>query len=147
MHKSGLGLLVAGKPALMPRLAAIPVLLGLIGWMEAAHPVPIFRLFTFLFVFLVVADLASLLRGKARDGLIVLASLAFGLGVRCVALSGAIEEKLIDAAEIDIEIFRPGKPMVGQGIFEAGAEHIFRTGGVRRAGGEIIAGSGRVESD
>jgi hypothetical protein len=41
--------------------------------MEAAHPVSIFRLFTFLFVFLVVADLASLLRGNARDGLIVLA--------------------------------------------------------------------------
>jgi hypothetical protein len=66
---------------------------------------------------------------------------------RCIALSGAIEEKLINAAEIDIEIFRPREPMIAQGIFEAGAEHIFRTGGVRCSSGKIIAGSGRVESD
>jgi hypothetical protein len=38
-------------------------------------------LFTFFFVFLVFADLASLLRGKARNGLVVLASLALGLSI------------------------------------------------------------------
>jgi hypothetical protein len=42
---------MARKLSLMPRLAAIPLLFALIGWMEAGHPVPIFRLFTFLFVF------------------------------------------------------------------------------------------------
>ena len=72
---------MARKLSRMPRLAAIPVLLALIGWMEARHPVPAFRLFTFLFVFLVFADLASLLLGKGRNGLVVLASLAFGLSI------------------------------------------------------------------
>ena len=73
--------LAAAKPLLLQRLAAMPVLLALIVWMEADHPVPTFRLFTFLFVLLVAADLASFSRGRARDGLIVLASFAIGLCV------------------------------------------------------------------
>ncbi|MGH6800800.1 MAG: SGNH/GDSL hydrolase family protein, partial [Methylocella sp.] len=64
--------------SLIPRLAAIAVLLALIGWMEERHPLPAFRLFTFLFVFLVFADSASLLRGNGRNGFVVMASLAFG---------------------------------------------------------------------
>jgi len=79
MHRSVLILLANEKPFLVLRFAVIPVLLMLIVWMEVGHPGPAFRLFTFLFVFLIVADLAALLRGKARDGLIVLASLAFSL--------------------------------------------------------------------
>ena len=119
MHKSGLGLLVVGKPALMPRMAAIPVLLGLIGWMEAAHPVPIFRLFTFLFVFLVVADLASLLRGKARDGLIVLASLAFGLGV-IEGVAIVLEPKVLLTSTEGWSILRP---VIGWGPAHPGRFH------------------------
>ncbi|MGH6796645.1 MAG: SGNH/GDSL hydrolase family protein, partial [Methylocella sp.] len=72
---------MARKLLLMPRLAAIPVLLAFMGWLEARHPVPAFQLFTFFVAFLVFADLASLLRGKWRNGLVVLASLAFGLCV------------------------------------------------------------------
>jgi hypothetical protein len=37
-----------------------------------------FRLLTFALVFIIVADIASLFRGKRRDFLIVLSSLAFG---------------------------------------------------------------------
>jgi hypothetical protein len=72
---------MARKLSRLLRLAAIPVLLALIGWMEARHLVPAFRLFTFFFVFSVFADLASLLLGKGRNGLVVLASLAFGLSI------------------------------------------------------------------
>ncbi|MGI8569857.1 MAG: hypothetical protein ACR2KT_12735 [Methylocella sp.] len=42
-------------------------MLALIGWMDVRHPVSAFRLFAFFFVFLVFADMASLLRGKLRD--------------------------------------------------------------------------------
>jgi hypothetical protein len=55
------------------------------------------------------------LRVQAHPKYVVLIELA-----RCVALSGAIKEKLIDAPEIDIEIFCPREPMIGQGKFEAG---------------------------
>lgn len=63
------------------RIAAIPLLLGLVAFMEAKHPLPYFRLLTFLFVFLLFADIASLMRGKSRDLLLVLASLAFGVSL------------------------------------------------------------------
>jgi len=63
------------------RLTAIPFLLGLVAFMEVKHPLPYFRLLTFIFVFLLVADLASLARGKARDALLVMASLFFGIAV------------------------------------------------------------------
>jgi hypothetical protein len=122
MHKSVLVLPAAGKPFLVLRLAAIPVLLALIAWMEAGHPVPIFRLFTFLFVFLVVADLASLLRGKARDGLIVLASFAVGL---CLLEGVAIvlEPKIL---MIDTEGWSVRRPVIGFGPEHAGRFHAER---------------------
>ncbi|MGH6800801.1 MAG: SGNH/GDSL hydrolase family protein [Methylocella sp.] len=69
------------------RYSIILILLGLIALMEARHPFPLFRLATFILAFLAVAGLASLLRGKLRDGFVVLASLAFGL---CVVESVAI---------------------------------------------------------
>ena len=82
MHNSELILPVANSSSVIYRRMAIPVLLVLIGWMELHYPRPsFFRLYTFLFAFMFLADLASLLRGKRRDGLIVLASLVFGLCV------------------------------------------------------------------
>ncbi|MDQ6701605.1 MAG: SGNH/GDSL hydrolase family protein, partial [Pseudomonadota bacterium] len=57
------------------------ILLGLIALMEADRPFPSFRLATFILAFLALAGMASLLRGKLRDGLVVLASLAFGLSI------------------------------------------------------------------
>ncbi|HEY8033195.1 MAG TPA: SGNH/GDSL hydrolase family protein [Methylocella sp.] len=61
------------------RYAVIFVLLCLIALMETCHPFPFFRLATFMLAFLALACVASLLRGKLRDSLVVLASLAFGL--------------------------------------------------------------------
>ncbi|WOJ89395.1 SGNH/GDSL hydrolase family protein [Methylocapsa polymorpha] len=63
------------------RLAAIPLLLGLVVYLELKHPLPYFRLLTFVSVFALLADLASLARGKSRDFLLVLASLAFGISL------------------------------------------------------------------
>ena len=63
------------------RFAVILILLCLIALLEARHPFPYFRLATFILAFLAMAGIASLLRGKWRDGLVILASLAFGLCV------------------------------------------------------------------
>lgn len=63
------------------RYAALFVLVCLIALLEACQPFPFFRLATFVFAFLALACMASLLRGKLRDGLVVLTSLAFGLSM------------------------------------------------------------------
>ena len=103
----------------MPRFAAIPVLLALIGWMDARHPVSAFRLFTFFFLFLVFADLASLLRGKWRNGLVVLASLAVGL---CVVegVATLLEPKTSTMITQGRSVRRP---VVGWGPEHAGLFH------------------------
>jgi len=49
--------------------------------LELKHPLPYFRLITFISVFVLLADIASLARGKSRDLLLVLASLAFGVSL------------------------------------------------------------------
>jgi hypothetical protein len=64
---------------LKSRFAVILILLCLIALMEASRPFPFFRLATFIFSFVALAGVASLFRGKVRDGLVVLASLVFGL--------------------------------------------------------------------
>jgi hypothetical protein len=69
------------KLSLKSPYAVILILLGLIALMEARHPFPSFRLATFILAFLALAGMASLLRGKMRAGLVVLASLAFGLSI------------------------------------------------------------------
>ena len=63
------------------RYAVILVALCLIALVEARHPFPLFRLATFILAFLALAGMASLLRGKLRDGLVVLVSFAFGLSI------------------------------------------------------------------
>src|ERR1700730_4268082 len=61
--------------------AAIVIIVCLIALMEAGHPFPSFRLATFILSFLVLAGMASQLNGKLLHGLVVLASLAFGLSL------------------------------------------------------------------
>jgi hypothetical protein len=65
----------------MLRIGAVPALVALIAWVEIKHPVPYFRLLSFVFAFLCLVCLASLTRGRTRDLLAALASLAFGLCV------------------------------------------------------------------
>ncbi len=114
---------MARKLSRMPRLAAIPVLLALIGWMEARQPVPAFRLFTFFFVFLVFADLASLLLGKGRNGLVVLASLAFGLSI--IETTATILENKVSLVATN-GLFVP-QPIIGWGPEHPGRFHAEKT--------------------
>ncbi|MGH9677151.1 MAG: SGNH/GDSL hydrolase family protein, partial [Candidatus Acidiferrum sp.] len=114
--------LMARKLSRKWRLATIAVLLALIGWMDARHPVPAFRMFTFFFVFLLFADLASLLRGKGRNGLVVLASLTFGL---CVIEAVAI--LLEPKTSITItKGWSVRRPVIGWGPEHAGRFHAER---------------------
>lgn len=61
------------------RLTAIPLLVAIIVILETRQPFGMFRLATFGVLFLLLADIASLLRGNWRDFALVLASLAFGI--------------------------------------------------------------------
>jgi hypothetical protein len=87
------------KLSLKSSYAVILLLLCLIALMEARHPFPSFRLATFILAFLALAGLASRLRGKLRDGLVVLASLAFGLSmIEATATILETKEKLLVVA-------------------------------------------------
>jgi hypothetical protein len=102
---------------------AVPVLAALIGWFEVSRSPGFFRLISFALAFLILADVASLLRGAARDRLLVLASLVFGL-------------LLIEAAA---DMLKPGqvivstdgatvrRPVVGWGPQRAGRFHSEKT--------------------
>ena len=63
------------------RYAILLILLGLLALIETRQPFPSFRLVSFILAFLALVLSASLLRGKLRDGFVVLASLAFGLSI------------------------------------------------------------------
>ncbi len=69
------------KLSLKSPYAVILILLCFIALMEARHPFPSFRLATFILAFLALAGMSSRLRGKLRYGIVVLASLAFGLSI------------------------------------------------------------------
>ncbi len=58
---------------------ALPILAGLVAFVETRRQPGFFRLISLALTFLIVADIASLLRGAARDCLLVLASVLFGL--------------------------------------------------------------------
>jgi len=91
--------------------------------MEVCHPFPAFRLATFVLAFLALADLVSLLRGKLRDGFVVLASLAFGLSI-VEATATILETK--DAA-IVTNGFSVRQPIIGWGPEHAGRFHAEKT--------------------
>lgn len=71
-------------PAL--RLALLPILSLAIAGLEVLRPFGWFRLVSFLLLFVLLADLASLLRGRLRDLMLVASSLV--LGVSLVELAG-----------------------------------------------------------
>ena len=101
------------------RYAIIPIALCLIALVEARHPFPSFRLATFIVAFLAFACTAFLLRGKSRDGLIVLASLAFGL---CMVegVATAIEPKAVINVTKGASVRRP---VIGWGPEHPGRFH------------------------
>ncbi|MGA7385265.1 MAG: SGNH/GDSL hydrolase family protein [Methylocella sp.] len=105
------------------RYAVILIALGLIALMEPRQPFPSFRLATFILAFLALAFLASLLRGKLRDGLVVLASLAFGL-IMIEATATLLETKL---SLVRTSGFSVLQPIVGWGPEHAGRFHAEKT--------------------
>jgi hypothetical protein len=103
--------------------AVILILLGLIALMEARKLFPSFRLATFILAFLALAGIASLLRGKLRDGFVVLASLAFGLSI--VEATATIIEA--EASPVETNAWSVGQPIIGWGAPHAGRFHAEKT--------------------
>jgi hypothetical protein len=104
--------------------AVILTLLGLIALIEARRPFPSFRLATFILAFLALAGLASLLRGKLRDGLVVVASLAFGLSI--VEAAATILETKVAPVVVTKGLSVP-QPIIGWGPERAGRFHAEKT--------------------
>ncbi len=100
-------------------LAAIPVLAAIIAMVEIRRAPGFFRLISFTLAFLIAADLASLLRGAARDATIVFASLLFGLFLVEAAAVGFETPQMIEST--------PGlsvrQPVTGWGPQHAGRFH------------------------
>jgi hypothetical protein len=109
--------------SLKSRYAVILILVGLVALMEVRHPFPAFRLATFILAFLALAGVASLLRGKPRDGLIVLASLAFGLSI--VEATATILDSRVLA--VLANGFSVHQPIIGLGPEHAGRFHAEKT--------------------
>jgi lysophospholipase L1-like esterase len=99
--------------------AAIPILFGLIWWNECAYFVGWFRLVSFILFFLAVADLAAVTRGAVRDGLMVFASLVFGL---CLieAAANIIEPKPSVSTQAGLY---EKQPVIGSGPSHSGRFH------------------------
>ncbi len=98
----------------------LPVfLVGAILWLELKHPVPQFRLASFILTFVLLADLAILAAGRTRNVLIVLASLAFGLSIAEMAANAAPAHS---ALTID-RGWSVRQPIMGWGPERAGVYH------------------------
>jgi hypothetical protein len=101
------------------RLAALPILAALILWVETRRQPGFFRLISLALTFLIVADIASLLRGAARDVSLMLASLLFGLSAIEAAAYVMQPGQLI--ASSDGATVR--RPVIGWGPERAGRFH------------------------
>ncbi len=110
---------MTGKLLKALRIAAVPLLVGLIVWVELKQPTPWFRLYSFLFGFLLVACLASLARGRWRDGLTMLASFAFGLCLVELAAT-LLEPKTMLVTSAGWNVF---EPVLGWGPAKPGTYH------------------------
>ncbi len=104
------------------KVGAAPVLIALIALVEIARFVSFYRLVTFCLAFLLVADLASLARGRLRFALVAVASFAFAL---C-----ALELTALLSREKFILNVTPGwsvyEPVLGWGAEHPGVYHAER---------------------
>jgi hypothetical protein len=111
------------KLSLKSPYAVILLLVCLIALMEARHPFPSFRLATFILAFLALAGMAARLRGKLRGGLVVLASLAFGLSIiEATAAIGETKELYVVTNGLSVP-----QPIIGWGPEHAGRFHAEKT--------------------
>jgi hypothetical protein len=113
-----------GRISLGLRIAAVPVLSAVIFIVETRHPYAMFRLLTFGAGFFLLADLASLFGGKARDFLITLTSLAFGI---CLIEAAAIIWEPKEPTVILPKGLSAVTPIIGWGPVHAGRYHVNKT--------------------
>ncbi len=105
------------------RLAAIPLFCAVVATVEIGRSPDFFRLITFLMIFLIIADIASLLRGGAQNVMLILASLAFGLTV--VEAGANMLETKQEITSTDGWTVR--RPIIGWGPQHAGRFHSEKT--------------------
>jgi hypothetical protein len=120
---------MSGRLSFGLRFAAIPLLCGLLYLSEARGLFPAGRLFTFIFVFLLLAAVASLLRGAWRDCLLVAASLALGISL----FEGAAMRLEPKPAVASTAGWFGSRPVVGWGPDHAGRFHAEKTDLATRA--------------
>jgi hypothetical protein len=107
------------KFSFLLRIIAMPFLIGLVVLMETRHSPDWFRLFTFICIFLLLVDIASLLRGRLRDALLALASLAFGLCfIETVANFFEAKQLIVSSDGWSVR-----QPIIGWGPEHAGRFH------------------------
>lgn len=105
------------------RYAVIFIFLGLVALLEARHPFASFRLVSFALAFSALAVMASLMRGKLRDGLVVLASLAFGL-IIAEATATILDSRVLTVLANGFSV---PQPIIGLGPEHAGRFHAEKT--------------------
>jgi hypothetical protein len=115
---------MAGRISFALRVAAIPVLVAVIAILETQHPFGMFRLITFGAVFFLFANIASLLRGKWRDFLLVVTSLAFGIFL--IEAAANIWEPREPTVVGQDGLFAL-RPVTGWGPVHAGRYHVEKT--------------------
>jgi hypothetical protein len=103
------------------RVALIPALFALIAIVEAWQSFAMFRLVTFVVVFLLLADIVSLVRGKWRDFALVLAALAFGV---CLIEAAANIRQYRQATVLFPNGLAVRRPVIGWGPEHAGRYHV-----------------------
>lgn len=109
--------------SLKSRHAVILILLCLVALMEARQPFPFFRLATFILAFLALACIASLVPGKLRDSLVVLAALAFGQSM--IEATAAI--LATNVSPVAPNAWSVRQPIIGWGAPHAGRFHDEKT--------------------
>ena len=102
------------------RITVIPILLALIVIIEKRQSWEWFRLLTATLTFFIVADIVSLVCGKARDFLLVLASLNFGI---CIIEAVAIWQYRESTAFLPMGL-SDLRPIIGWGPQHPGRYHV-----------------------
>jgi len=102
------------------RIAVIPILLALIVIIEKRHSWEWFRLLSVTLTFFLLADIVSLVSGKVRDFLLVLASLTFGVGI----IEAAAIWQYKESAAFLPDGLREQRPIIGWGPRHAGRYHV-----------------------
>ena len=103
------------------RIAAVPILLAAVIIIEKRQSWDWFRLLTVFLVFLLLADITSLVRGKLRDFLLVLTSLTFGV---CLMEAAANIWQYKQSTVLLPTGFTDHRPVIGWGPQKAGRYHV-----------------------